>query len=127
MIQNRMNCVNGVELIANAMQDKQQQIILMHLINQQLLHQQQQFYRQQQQQDDLNAAQLLLSLSSNSYSMSSALTNNINETVDATVPSKSFTSTHSCSPSTSPSPVSNVNASSKILKPHPKFRAKVRN
>lgn len=77
---------------------------LMHLFKQQLIQQQQE-QQQVPQQDDLNAAQLLLSLSSLSTGYQNTL---------------SPISSVSASPSVSPSPVSPSN----IHKSHPKFRAK---
>jgi len=85
----------------------EQKLFLMHLIKQQLIQQEQQQFKQ----DDLNAAQLLLSLSS--------LSNSNNSNSNLLTPMSSTT----VSPSVSPSPSSPSNHT-KILKPHPKFRAK---
>lgn len=84
----------------------EQKLVLMHLFKQHLM-QQRQVHQHKQQQDDLNAAQLLLGLSSISKESNPI----------------SPTSLTNISPSVSPTP-SLINQTSKIHKPHPKFRAK---
>lgn len=83
-------------------------MLLMHLFKQQLMQQD-----QRQHQDDMNAAKLLLGLSS--VTSGNSQSHNLL--------SASLSST-TLSPSVSPSPPSPVSQQAKILKPHPKFRAK---
>lgn len=80
---------------------EEQNLVLMQLYKQQLMYQQ-----SLQQNDDLKAAQLLLSLSSLSYCHQPEIISPASST--------------SVSPSISPKPTQTT----KILKPHPKFRAK---
>lgn len=92
----------------------EQKLALIHLFKQQLLHQQQ---HQQKQFDDIHAAKLLLNLGSTLstdngrfFSPLTCANNNNN---------------NSCVTSTSNTANSPQNQATKILKPHPKFRAKV--
>ena len=100
-----MDYLKHVDVAASLQETQRHQLLLMHLIKQQLM-----FQQQQQQQDDMTAAQMLMSLSSLAggvcpIGIDSALSN---------------------SPAQSPSPLSPSTQAAKILKPHPKFRAKVK-
>jgi len=78
--------------------------MIMQLFKQQLIQQQHQTIS-----EDMNAAQLLLSLSDR---------NSLNANL--------LSSTATLTPSVSPSPNCQQSASTKPLKPHPKFRVKVK-
>ena len=103
-----MDYLKHVDVAASLQETQRHQFLLMHLIKQQLMFQQQQ-QQQQQQQDDMTAAQMLMSLSSLAGVCPIGIDSSLGN-----------------SPAQSPAPLSPQSTQSgKILKPHPKFRAKV--
>ncbi len=101
-----MDYLKHVDVAASLQETQRHQLLLMHLIKQQFMFQQQ----QQQQHDDMTAAQMLMSLSSFAGGVCPI-------GIDSTLGN---------SPAQSPSPLSPSTQAAKILKPHPKFRAKVK-
>lgn len=94
----------------------EQKLALIHLFKQQLLHQQQ---HQQKQYDDIHAAKLLLNLGS------TLSTDNSSFFSPLTCPNNNISNNNNYCVSSTPNTASPPqNQATKILKPHPKFRAK---